>query len=240
MPTVGGSTPAEWMKLTGQLVDAGTVSADLNGFAAVALRWRHEPDAAVAMLVVVPIHERAYPQAGLCHALEWPPGGSPAGINRSAGLRLQGVEKRLRVGVVVADPWSGERSEHTQLLKSGFQGRRPHGVAIVGMEDQRLAAALPDPLPQTSAADENSGDLRLLPIGHILSHHFSVPDVDHQIEVQPDTTDAGGQVGDVPTPHLIGAPGLQPRHRTGLLGRTGPATTMHLAVGMEHPVEAPL
>jgi hypothetical protein len=62
------------MKLTGQLVDAGTVSADLNGFAAVALRWRHEPDAAVAMLVVVPIHERAYPQAGLCHALEWPPG----------------------------------------------------------------------------------------------------------------------------------------------------------------------
>jgi hypothetical protein len=62
------------MKLTGQLVDAGTVSADLNGFAAVALRWRHEPDAAVAVLIVVPIHERTYPQAGLLHALEWPSG----------------------------------------------------------------------------------------------------------------------------------------------------------------------
>jgi len=58
MPTAGGSTPAEWMKLTGQLVDAATVAADLNGFAAVAL------------LVVVPIHERTYPQAGLLHALE--------------------------------------------------------------------------------------------------------------------------------------------------------------------------
>jgi len=31
---------------------------------------------------------------------------------------------------------------------------------------------------------------------------------------------------DIPTPHLIGPPGLQPRHRTGLLGRTGPTTTM--------------
>jgi hypothetical protein len=74
MPTAGGSSPAEWMKLTGQLVDAGTVSAHLNGFAAVALRWRHEPDAAVAVLIVVPIHERTYPQAGLLHALEWPSG----------------------------------------------------------------------------------------------------------------------------------------------------------------------
>jgi hypothetical protein len=49
MPTAGGSTPAEWMTLTGQLVDAGTVAADFNGFSAVALRWRHEPDAATQL-----------------------------------------------------------------------------------------------------------------------------------------------------------------------------------------------
>jgi hypothetical protein len=49
MPTAGGSSPAEWMKLTGQLVDAGTVSAELKGFAAVALRWRHEPDTATQL-----------------------------------------------------------------------------------------------------------------------------------------------------------------------------------------------
>jgi hypothetical protein len=74
MPTAGGSTPAEWIKLTGQLVDPGTVSADLNGFSAVALRWRHEPDAAVAVLEVVPIHERRDPSAGLLDTLEWPSG----------------------------------------------------------------------------------------------------------------------------------------------------------------------
>ena len=166
--------------------------------------------------------------------------GSPAGINRSARLRLQGVEQRFRVGVVVADPWSGERSEYPQLFQPACQRGCSHCVAVIGMEVQWLVAAFADPLPQTSAADEISGDLGLFPIGPIPGHHFAAPDVDHQIKVEPDTTNTRGQEGDVSTPNLIGSPGLQPRHRTGLLGRTGPATTMHLAVGMEHPVEAAL
>ena len=61
------------MSSTGLLVDAGAVSADRNGFSAVALGRRHEPDAAVAMLVVVPIHECRYPGAGLLCALERTP-----------------------------------------------------------------------------------------------------------------------------------------------------------------------
>ena len=96
-------------------------------------------------------------------------GGSPAGINRSAGLRLQSVEQRFRVGVVVADPWSGERPEHTKLLQSGFQRGCPLSLR---------------------------GSLRL---GHCRCRHGG--SVDHQIEVEPDTTDAGGQEGDVPTLH---------------------------------------
>ena len=73
MPAAGGFILAEWMKLTGQLVDVGTVAEDLNGFAAVALRWRHEPDTAVAVLIVVPAHKCCHSAASLCHALEWPP-----------------------------------------------------------------------------------------------------------------------------------------------------------------------
>jgi len=45
---------------------------------------------------------------------------------------------------------------------------------------------------------------------------------------------------DVPAPDLIRPPGLQPWHRSWRLGWTGPAPTVDLAVGMEHPVEAPL
>jgi hypothetical protein len=42
---------------------------------------------------------------------------NPVDTNRTAGMRLQGVEQRFRVGVVVADPWPREGSQHTQLLK---------------------------------------------------------------------------------------------------------------------------
>jgi len=76
MPAAGGSTPAEWMTLTGQLEDAGTVSADRDGFSAVALGWRQETDTAVAVLIVVPAHKCCYPARSLCHAMEWPPGQS--------------------------------------------------------------------------------------------------------------------------------------------------------------------
>jgi len=73
MPTAGGSTPAARMTLPCLLVDAGTVAADRNGSSAVTLRWRYEPDAAVAMLIVVPGHEAHHPRAGLVHAAEWTP-----------------------------------------------------------------------------------------------------------------------------------------------------------------------
>ena len=58
--------------MTGLLVDAGTGTADGSGFSAVSLGWRHEPDAAVAVLVVVPADERRHPDAGLLDAAERP------------------------------------------------------------------------------------------------------------------------------------------------------------------------
>jgi len=61
MPTAGGATPAEWMTLTGQLVDVGPVAEDLNGFAAVALGWGPEPDATVAVLIDIPAHKCCHP-----------------------------------------------------------------------------------------------------------------------------------------------------------------------------------
>ena len=77
-------------------------------------------------------------------------------------------------------------------------------LPFIGMEDQRLGPIFADPLPQAGPTNEISVNLGLFPLGNIPGHHFAAPDVDHQIEVEPDTTDAGGQVGDVPTPHLIG------------------------------------
>ncbi len=83
--------------LTGLLVDTGAVMADFIDLAAVALIRRHEPDTAVAVLVVVPIHECRHPGAGVVLAPEWPPW-----VDRTV---LDRAEQGFRVGVVLADPW---------------------------------------------------------------------------------------------------------------------------------------
>jgi hypothetical protein len=45
------------MTLTCLFVDDSAVAADLHGLATVALVWRHELDAAVAVPVVVSVHK---------------------------------------------------------------------------------------------------------------------------------------------------------------------------------------
>ncbi len=104
------------MPLAGQLVDDSTVPADFQGLAAVALIWRDELDAAVAVLVVVPVDERRHPQAGLLSAAEW-----AAWV---VGPVLRCPEQRFGVRVVVRHPWPGEGSEHTQLFQPALQRGR--------------------------------------------------------------------------------------------------------------------
>jgi len=65
------------------------------------------------------------------------------------------------------------------------------------MEDQRLEPAFADPLPQAGSADEISSDLGLFPLGDIPGHELAAPDIDQQIEVEPHSPNAGGQVRDV-------------------------------------------
>ena len=108
------------------------------------------------------------------------------------------------------------------------------------MEDQRFGASLADPLPQTGSIEEISGDLGFFLLGDVPGHYFSAPDVNHQVEVQPDAAHAGGQVGDVRAPDVVRPSGLQPRHRTGFLGRPGAAPGMGLSMVMEQAIEAAL
>ena len=192
----------------------------------------HESDAAVAVPLVVPVHERHHPAAGVGLAGE--------GAHWVVRPVFHRPEQRLRGGVVVAHPGSGEGSEHTQLLQAAFQRGGPHGIAVVGMEDQGLRASAIDALPQAGSADEISRDLGVFPFSDIPGHHLAAPDVDHQIEVEPDAPDAGGQVGDVPAPDLIRPVSPQARNRTRLLRRAGSPAAVRLPMGMEHPIEAAL
>ncbi len=183
------------MPQAGLFVDDSPVPADLHRSAVMTLVWRHEFDAAVAVPVVVPVDERRHPLAGFFRA-----GKGPARVVRPVSRR---PEQGFRVRVVVRHPWSGEGPQDSKLLQPALERGRSHGVAVVGMEDQRLLAALADPLADAGPADQIGCDGSVLAFGDIPSDDLAAPDVDHQIEVQPNATHGGGQVGDVPAPHLV-------------------------------------
>ena len=107
---------------------------------------RHELDAAVAVPMVVPIDKRCHPLTSGLLAGEWP--------SRVVRPVLRCAEQRLGIGVVVRHPWPGEGSEYAQFLQPAFERCGTHGVAVVGMEDQRLLPALADSLSQASPADQ--------------------------------------------------------------------------------------
>lgn len=62
------------MQLTDLVVNFGTALAAFNGLAAMALVGRHEFDAALAVLVVVPVDKRHHPSAGLACVAKRPVG----------------------------------------------------------------------------------------------------------------------------------------------------------------------
>jgi hypothetical protein len=127
MPIAGGLAPVARMTLTSQLVDAGTVEAVLIGFSAVPLRWRHEPDAVVAVLIVVPIDDYRNPVAGLFGALEKMP--------RMDRPIFPCAKQRLRVGYcrclpsvwsrIGSDPSSGVTQK---VLLPFLRGEQDHSV----------------------------------------------------------------------------------------------------------------
>lgn len=59
------------MALAGSFVDDSAVTADLHGLALVTLLGRHEFDAAVAVLVVVPVDELGDPLTRLVFGGKW-------------------------------------------------------------------------------------------------------------------------------------------------------------------------
>ena len=208
------------------------MSADLHSLATVTLLRRDELDATVAVLVVVPGDERCHPLTGLIFG-----GEGFAGVVRPVFHR---AEQRFGVGVVVGDPWPGERPEHAQLFQPAFQRGCAHGVAVIGVQDQRLLSALADPLSQASPADQIRCNGWIFSLSNIPGHHLAAPDVDHQVEVQPDPADSGGEIGDVPTPELVRSDSPEPWHWSWFLWWSCSSAPVHLAVGVEHPVEAAL
>ena len=206
------------------------MAADLYSLAIVTLLGRHEFDAAVAVLVVVPNDERGYPLTSLLFGCKW-----LAGVIRPI---LHRSEQRFRVRVVIRHPWQpGEGSEDAQFLQPAFQRGRTHGVAVIGMENQGLLPTFADPFSQASPTHQIRCNGWILTLIHIPGHDLAAPDVDHQVEVKPDPAHGGGQIGNLPTPELVRSDSPEPWNGSGFLRWPCSTATVHLAVGVEHPVD---
>jgi len=173
------------------------VTADLQCITVVALVGRHELDAAVAVPMVVPVDKRRHPLAGLLLAGKWP--------SRVVRAIFRGAEQRLGIEFVVRYPWPREGSQHAQLFHPALQRGRTHRNAVIRVEDQRLLPAFADPLSQAGPAHQIRCNGGVFSLGDIPGHHLAAPDADHQVEVQPDPAHGGGEIGDIPAPHLIRA-----------------------------------
>jgi hypothetical protein len=96
---------------------------------------------------------------------------------------------------------------------------------VIGMEDQRLLAPLAFgeafcaavPFLKAGPAHQICCNDWFFSIRDIPGHHLASPDIDHKVEVRPDPTNRGGQIGDIPTPDLIRACGFEPWHCPGFL-----------------------
>src|SRR3546814_2715869 len=92
----------------------------------MALSRRHEADRTVAVLMVIPALELAYPCSGCPKILER--------LTRVCWPVFQRLEKRLREWVVVADSRATIGRSHAQSLQGRQHGGSLHRAAIIRMQ----------------------------------------------------------------------------------------------------------
>ena len=125
-PVARLARPARRVLLPGLLVQR--MARIENGviFTAVALGRADVLDAAVAVIVVVPMHELRRPGSGLIEAGK--------ALGRELRPVLGGAKQRLGIGVVVAHPWPRVRGLDTQPVEHGQHRSRFQSRSIVTVQ----------------------------------------------------------------------------------------------------------
>ena len=141
-----------WVLLVGSVEDDGAGGVELLRVAVVDGGWGHQPDAGVAVGVVVPVDERPAVSTGVVDVVE--PGGE-------LGPVLQGLEVRLRVGVVARGVRAAVCFRDTEV---GQQERHWLGAlrrAAIGVQRQDLRRDL---LLLGGLLDQRLGELPVLAV----------------------------------------------------------------------------
>jgi len=228
-PVARVTRPAFRPRLFGSLIEPLSGRQDGAIFATVPLPRCDIADAAVAMFLVVPLHEAVDPFTCRFQAREW-----LAWIGRRV---LQRPKQTLRKRVVITHRRPTERRHDAKSLQSRQHGRALHRAAVVRVQHQ---AGFADTLGQTGLAYQDAGMRGLFVLVHFPAHDLPAEDVLHQVEPVESPADRRGQVGDVPRVNLVGALGLEALWLRYLAGRLRPTTPVLLAVLAQHAIEGRL
>ena len=162
----------------------------------VALAGCDEPDGAVTVFLVVPMHEALHPLACLLHIVK--------GLVRVGRGVFERAEQGLRVRVVVTHRRATERGHDAQPLQRGEHRGTLHGAAVVGVQHQLITAHL---LAQTGSAHQDGRMAGQFLGMHLPAHNGAAVDVHDHVQAPELPFDGAGQVGDVPAPDLVGCLG---------------------------------
>ena len=133
----------------------------------------HQPDPGVPVVMVVPPEELAAVGAGVLDVVE------PLG---ELGPVLQGLEVRLRVGVVAGGVRATVRLDDAEVGEEERQWLGAHRAAAVGVQGQHLGGDL---LLLGRLLDQRLGELRVLAVLHGPADDVATEHVEDHVQVEP-------------------------------------------------------
>ena len=176
------------------------------------------------MFLVVPVEEPPEPLAGVFQAPE------PL---RVACTVLHRLELAFGVGIIVADVRTAVALRHPQIAQPLGQAPRAHCRPTIRVERELVSGNL---IFFTGDLYQVCGEIFALHRGEQPPHYPAAEDIDHHIELVPDTFLRTPDLGDVPAPDLVGPHGQQLGLPIGGVAGDGPAFPQ-LALSGQQPLK---
>ena len=165
---------------------------DVRGLAVVDHGRRHQAEPGMMVLVVVPLKEGLAEAASIFDGAE---------AIRETRAVFQGAELAFRIRIVVGDMRTAVGLDDAQVSQQqghrfGFHGRAAIGVdgELAGRDVLRVAGVLDEPLGQFGA----------FAVGDHPTDDVAAEDIQDDVEVVGGPLHRAAQLGDVPTPQLVG------------------------------------
>src|SRR5690349_2424012 len=195
------------------------------------LRRSNVADAAVAVLLIVPVDEVPRPVPGRGQI------GEPLG--RELRPILRGTEQCLGESIVVTHAWTRVGWLDAEPMQHGQNRRCLQGCAVVAMQHwaHRLGMHAFGEGCSPGQVSRMFGTVRIM---HLKADDLAAVEVEDQVEVEPAPLDLRRQERSVPAPNVAGTGGNVRGRWPRRARRLSPPSAVHLAVRAQHTMEAGL